>query len=289
MNFVAIDVETANADLASICQIGLVVCEGGETRSEWKTYVDPEDYFDSINVAIHGIDEAAVRGAPKFAQIIETLREYMDDAVAVCHTHFDRVALQQACQRSAVAMPSCSWLDSARVARRAWSECAWKGYGLYSVCRMLRYDFAHHDALEDAKAAAHILHCAARETGLDVEGWLKRVEQPIDPTASAADSRVARAGNPEGDLYGEVLVFTGTLRMPLREAADLATAIGCQVAGGVTKKTTLLVVGDQDVKKLAGHSKSAKHRRAEELIGQGHAITILRESDFRELIRATDQ
>ncbi len=32
-----------------------------------------------------------------------------------------------------------------------------------------------------------------------------------------------------------------------REAADMASKIGCQVASGVTKKTTILVVGDQDI------------------------------------------
>jgi DNA polymerase-3 subunit epsilon len=72
MNFVAIDVETANADMASICQIGLVKYVNGVPAEEWKTYVDPEDYFDGINVDIHGIDEAVVRGAPTFAELVDT-------------------------------------------------------------------------------------------------------------------------------------------------------------------------------------------------------------------------
>ena len=55
------------------------------------------------------------------------------------------------------------------------------------------------------------------------------------------------------------------------------------MAPNVNKKTTLLVVGDQDVKKLAGHKKSNKHRRAEDLISKGQDIRILRESDFKEL------
>jgi DNA polymerase-3 subunit epsilon len=45
------------------------------------------------------------------------------------------------------------------------------------------------------------------------------------------------------------------------------------------------VVGDQDVTRLAGHSKSSKHRKAEELIAKGVPIRILRESDFEELGR----
>lgn len=283
MNFVAIDVETANADMASICQIGLVKCENGILSDEWKTYVDPEDYFDGINVSIHGIDESVVKGAPTFPELADTLRSYLEGTVVVCHTHFDRVAMHQAAQRYGVNAPEITWLDSARIARRTWVECAWKGYGLYNVCKILGYDFKHHDALEDAKAAAHILIAAINKSGLDVEGWLKRVRQPIDPTASSSGSAIRREGNPEGALYGEVLVFTGTLEIPRREAADLAASIGCQVVSGVTKKTTMIVVGDQDIKKLAGHEKSSKHRKAEDLIGKGISIRILKESDFKEL------
>jgi DNA polymerase III subunit epsilon len=52
----------------------------------------------------------------------------------------------------------------------------------------------------------------------------------------------------------------------------------------VTKHTTLLVVGDQDVRKLAGHEKSAKHRKAEELIANGQRIRIISESDFQRIV-----
>lgn len=289
MNFVAIDVETANADMASICQIGLVKCENGTLSDEWKTYVDPEDYFDAFNVSIHGIDESVVKGAPKLPEIADVLRSYLEGTVVVCHTHFDRVAMCQATRRYGISEIECTWLDSARVARRAWKECAWKGYGLYNVCKILGYDFKHHDALEDAKAAAHILLAATKESGLDLNGWLKRVRQPIDPAKISSGPAIKREGNPEGAFYGEVLVFTGALEIPRREAADVAAFIGFQVASGVTKETTFLVVGDQDIKKLAGHERSSKHRKAEKLIQSGIPIRILKESDFKELARLSDE
>ena len=284
MGFVAIDVETANADLASICQIGAARFVDGALAEEWKTYVDPEDYFDEINVSIHGIDEAVVRGAPTFPNAAATLNQFLSGHVAVSHTHFDRVALGQAATRHNIVPPSCTWLDSARVARRAWSEFASSGYGLSNVCKTLGYQFKHHDALEDAKAAGHILLAAMAYSGLDLEGWLHRVRQPLDPESV----RIRRTGKPEGPLYGEVLVFTGALEIPRRQAADMAAHIGCHVAPNVTKTTTLLVVGDQDVQKLAGHTKSSKHRKTEALILKGQPIRILRESDFRELVELSD-
>lgn len=288
MDFVAIDVETANPDMASICQIGVADYRDGVLLEEWETLVDPDDYFDLMNVSIHGIDEEAVHGAPKFPEVADSLWPRLHDHIVVCHTHFDRVAIGQAVARHRLNLPSISWLDSARVARRTWKEVAWKGYGLYPLCQRLGYDFKHHNALADAKAAAHILLSAIRESGLDLQQWLQRVRQPIDPSASSA-APIRREGNPEGPLYGEVIVFTGALDIPRREAADLAAALGCNVAPTVSKKVTLLVVGDQDVSKLAGHAKSSKHRKAEELIAEGASIRIIRESDFRELVRLADE
>jgi DNA polymerase III subunit epsilon len=278
MNFASIDVETANADMATICQIGIAKYTHGELTGEWVSYVDPEDYFDDINVSIHGIDESTVRGAPKFPELTDKLRSLLEGTVVVCHTHFDRVAIHKAAQRYSVNIPECIWLDSAMVARRTWPECSRSGYGLLDVCFSIGYVFKHHDALEDAKAAANIVFAASREKGLDIYGWLVRVRQDIDPQKS-------REGDPEGPFFGEVIVFTGALEIPRREASDMAAKIGCNVEPGVTKNTTILVVGDQDIKKLAGHEKSSKHRKAEDLIKKGKLIRIVSESDFKEMVK----
>lgn len=285
MRFVAIDVETANADMSSICQIGVATFVQGQLSDEWTTLIDPEDYFDDVNVSIHGIEPKMVKGQPKFPQVAEQLRSILENTVSVCHTHFDRIALSRAYSKHGLSPVSTTWLDSARVVRRTWKDLAWKGYGLANVCHRIGYAFQHHNALEDAKAAGYVLLAALRESQLDPEQWQQRVAQPINPEQPSTSSSFQRDGNVEGDLYGEVLVFTGALELPRSEAADLAASVGCQVAPGVTRKTTILVVGDQDVARLAGHEKSSKHRKAEQLIAEGHRIRIVRETDFRTLVR----
>lgn len=54
---------------------------------------------------------------------------------------------------------------------------------------------------------------------------------------------------------------------------------GAGVEPGVTKTTIMLVVGDQDLDKLAGHENSSKHRKAEQLISAGRPIRIVGETD----------
>lgn len=282
MEFVAVDVETANPDAASICQIGIVGFQGGSVQGSWESLVNPEDYFDSFNVSIHGIDQPAVDGAPTFPQIFDTVREWLVGRVVASHTSFDRLALTRAAQKHGLEPVDCAWLDTAMVVRRAWPEFSQRGYRLANVASKFGIAFSHHNAQEDARAAGEILARAMKDTGMPVSGWLERVKRPISLLTTATG--VAAAGNPEGHLYGEVVVFTGALNIPRREAAQLAANAGCEVATSVGRSTTLLVIGDQDVRRLAGHEKSSKHRRAEELIGKGQAIRILGESDFRRLV-----
>ena len=284
LDFVAIDVETANADMASICQIGIAGFANGQVSYEWKTYVDPEDFFDSINTSIHGITAATVAGAPVFSAVARRVKAALEGNIVVTHTAFDRLALLQAGAGCETDPFSCKWLDTACVVRRSWKEYSRSGYGLQNMCDVIGYKFNHHDALEDAKAAGYILLAAVARTGLTVNAWLSRVKEPIDLTLA---DPIERTGNPNGALTGEVVVFTGALSLPRRIAADLAASIGCEVDAGVTKKTTILVVGDQDVQRLHGHEKSSKHRKAEDFIARGQTIRILRETDFRALTGGT--
>ena len=284
MDFIALDVETANSDMASICQIGVARFTDGHLVDSWSSLVDPQDWFSPVHISIHGIEPDAVIGQPTLPEIAEIIHSMLDGKVVVHHTHFDRVAILRAYAKHMLPVPQSIWLDSARVCRRTWSDIATSGYGLHDVCEKIGYQFKHHDALEDAKAAGHILLAAMAESGLTLEGVLQRVTQPLDPNKANYSENIKRDGAIDGPLYGEVVVFTGTLNIPRTEAANLAASIGCQVSPSVTMKTTLLIVGDQDITKLGGHDKSTKHRKAEDLIQQGHPIRILCESDFRFLI-----
>ncbi len=103
-------------------------------------------------------------------------------------------------------------------------------------------------------------------------------------SSTTAKSYTALEANPDGPLFGNIIVFTGTLSISRQEAAKLATFASCKVEAGVTKHTSLLVVGNQDIRVLAGAEKSAKHRKAEELIKKGQSIRIIGEGDFKRLI-----
>lgn len=280
MKFVMIDVETANPQMASICQIGVVGFENGQESFADSVFVDPEDYFHPINISIHGIGPEHVVGAPNFHHASRWLDGHLRDQIVISHTAFDRTALSQAASRYGILGQTCRWLDSARIARRAWPQYSESGFGLKNLAKDFGIRFRHHDALEDARAAGLIVLRAISDSGLDVEGWFARCAQPLSGPARS----VARTGDGDGPLVGETVVITGTLSQPRQRIADLIHEAGGAVDAGVTKRTTFLVVGDQDVDKLAGKDKSSKHMKAEELIGGGYPIRILQESDLFALL-----
>ena len=284
LTFNSIDVETANADRASICQIGIVHVREGKIEDQWQTLVNPEDWFDPWNVSIHGIEENDVRHSPTLPDVRGELRDRLRGSVLISHTSFDRVAFERAMVRYDLEKLRVTWLDSAKIARRAWPESYGRnGYGLGNIAKDLEISFRHHDALEDARAAAEIVLRACASTETDIEGWLRRVDLPIFTSSPRALS-AKREGKVEGALFGETILFSGALGIPRQKAADMAAGAGCNVVNSVSKKVTMLVVGIQDESNLKGYQKSSKHRKVEELIEKGVEIQILSENDYSELM-----
>jgi DNA polymerase-3 subunit epsilon len=179
MDFVVIDVETANADLSSICQVGIASFRDGALADSWVSLVNPQDHFSAANVSIHGIDNYQVKNAPTWAEVFPDIASRLQEEIVVSHTSFDRVALDRACSRSSLVACPCTWLDSARVVRIAWPEFSKSGYGLTNMAAHFGITYQAHDALEDARCAGLLLLRAVAETGLSPQQWLVRASQPI--------------------------------------------------------------------------------------------------------------
>ncbi|QYX56824.1 exonuclease [Roseovarius sp. SCSIO 43702] len=277
--FVALDVETACSDVASICQIGLACVEPDNQIQTFSMLVNPRTRFDPFNIQLHGIGPDHVADAPHFPDALESLLQLLTNHHLVQHSNFDKRAMNAACGFCGIDAPDLRWSDSVQIARRAWPELKGNGgHGLANLKRTLNLQFHHHDAGEDARAAAMVVLHAEAHLRLPFEDLIKPAPKKSFPAAITKD------GDPAGALAGSVVVFTGALGMSRNEAAELAARVGMTVKAGVTKQTTHLVVGDQDLTVLAGHTKSSKHRKAEEMQSGGHPIRIIGESDFKALV-----
>ena len=278
---VVVDVETANEMRGSICQIGIVVYENGNEIDAWETLIDPQDEFDWMNVSIHGITEEDVQGAPVIDDVLPILKNYFDGNMVATYGSFDRLAFDSALPD---AFSGVQWLDVTRIVRRTWKDFAYSGYNLANMCRHLGIDLNHHQALSDARAAGEIVFRAVAESGIALQEWPVRVNRAIFYQENKEKlKKLFKDANPDGALYGEVLVVTGTLSVPRMEFFKFANQHGCEIGNTVSKKTTMLVCGRQDPDKIKGEL-SRKERKTKELLESGHEIQILSEDDFRKLV-----
>ena len=81
MKYYSLDVETANPDQSSICQIGIVLMENGKVIDSWDWLIDPEDYFDYFNMMVHEIAPESVEGKPTFPEKYDTLCNILSNNV----------------------------------------------------------------------------------------------------------------------------------------------------------------------------------------------------------------
>ena len=156
LTFNVIDVETANPKWATICQIGVVRVVNGRILDEWETLVDPETYFHWRNTKIHGISDYDVLDAPTLPDIWDELDRVVSGRLLISHTHFDRSALNKAAARYRMNRLNARWDDSCAIARNAWPNMP-GGHNLKNLAKRLGIRFNHHDALEDARAAATVV------------------------------------------------------------------------------------------------------------------------------------
>ena len=178
-DFIAIDVETANNDPGSICQIGFARFAGGALVDNWAWLIHPQTWFSSHNTAIHGIRAADVAQAPSWDDVYDEIAALLAGRIVVSHTAFDVTATARACARYDRPLLGAQWLDSARVARRAFAQFARRGWGLASLSEYLAIEFDHHDAGEDARAAGLVVLAAVEASGRSVADWLTDAHRPL--------------------------------------------------------------------------------------------------------------
>lgn len=168
LDFVAFDVETANGNWGSICQLGAVkFIDGVETeRVSWLCCPPPGlDTFDPFNVNIHGISHDDVAAEPAFAERVGDLVSFIGDLPIVAHNaQFDATALRQACVASGVDVPHI--LFACTLAQSRASSLGVRDHKLPTVSEHLGVTLdKHHDACADAAACGEVLVELARRAG----------------------------------------------------------------------------------------------------------------------------
>ena len=107
MNFTAIDVETADSNRWSICQIGLVKVRQGVIADAFSLLIrPPENRYSRMNTQVHGINAEITMDAPTFDEIWQDLLPHIEGQLLVAHNApFDIECLNQTLEYYSIEKP----------------------------------------------------------------------------------------------------------------------------------------------------------------------------------------
>lgn len=122
--FAFVDLEMTGLDAAKdrVVEVCVERVRGGVVEGRLHTLVRPENLIDEAavgNVHVHGIDGAALLGAPTFADLKDQVAALFDGAVLVAHgASWDVAFLEAEMARAGRPMPLLHYVDTLNLSRR---------------------------------------------------------------------------------------------------------------------------------------------------------------------------
>ena len=143
---VCVDVETTGLSPdrgARVCEIALLRSEGNREVSRFQSLVHPQQPMPPEVIAVHGITDEMVAGAPAFADLLPELRDLLRGAVVVGHNvHFDLRFLRHEWHVAGEALPECAAIDTLALAR-TYFEFPRNGLGAIAASLGITHTSAH--------------------------------------------------------------------------------------------------------------------------------------------------
>lgn len=161
MDFIALDIETADAANSRPCSIGIVLVQNEEITKRLYFLINPETDFSPYAVRIHGITEETVEDAPLFPAVWDEIAPYVEQYPIVAHNaSYDFGVIKKASAHYNIRLPEISYICTMQLAKEVLQL---EHYTLESVCSLLGVkNDSPHNALSDAEACANAFIALSR-------------------------------------------------------------------------------------------------------------------------------
>lgn len=156
MKFITIDFETANANLDSVCSLGVVKVEDDKVTLK-EFLINPNQPFSLFNVSIHNIKESDVVDAPTFDIVWNEIKSEFENTTIYAHNaQFDLAVLKACLSRYNLEIPNIKYGCSLQISRKLWKD-ELVNHRLSTITKFLEINHNHHNALSDAYACVEII------------------------------------------------------------------------------------------------------------------------------------
>ena len=189
---IVLDTETTGFDPKTgdrLIEVGCIEIEDLlPTGRTFHRFVNPQRLIPADATRVHGITDDKVKDAPKFAEIVADLAEFIGDAPVIAHNaQFDRNFIDYEYRLCGhVLLPEGRWIDTLQLAQKRWPGMP---NSLDALCKRYKVSLADrsfHGALIDARLLAEVY--------LELRGGKERVLDLSSRRESRAVAGGAEAG-----------------------------------------------------------------------------------------------
>ncbi len=289
-DYVVVDIETTglSPQYDEIIEIAAIKYKSGEKVDVFSTLVKPEYEIDEYITELTGITNEMVATAPKIGDCIAGFKEFIGNEIIVGYNvNFDINFLYDNLLECRDEKLSNDFVDVMRIAKRVLPELS--HYRQKDIAKYygILIDGAH-------RAEADCLMCnecfenlknQIRAKGMTLDAFIHSYKFSHNGVSAKDISTEKTEFNEGHPLFGKVCVFTGTLeKMQRKEAMQLVADLGGIPGDGITKKTSYLILGNNDYCKTIKDGKSSKQKKAEKMILEGADLQIIPEAVFYDIV-----
>lgn len=156
-DFAAIDFETANEQMSSICSVGIVIVRNGIICDRFYSLIQPEpNYYTYGNSNVHGLTYEDTINADVFSKVWMQIGPLIGELPLVAHNKgFDETCLKAVFKTYRMDYPDYRFYCTLAASRRQLRHLP--NHQLHTVAEDCGYILTnHHNALADAEACAEI-------------------------------------------------------------------------------------------------------------------------------------
>lgn len=295
---VAFDIEILNQDPTSLCAIGIVELVDLKVQSTYYSLIKPRNLsYDAYRYKIHKIKPQSLYHEKMFHEVWQDIQHYFEDSIVVAHDiQGDMMHLREVLKQNHIPYPKLLMSCTNVLAHLVYPDL--KKYNLIELSHYIGYDFKAHQALEDAKATAHLLVKMIEEKGCQTLkelhdsfhlefGEMKKNYYRNLISPELAPQLLELTHKEEAFLYHQSVCFTGKLSMPKEILEEKAKSVSALSSHQVSLQTNYLVIGEKGFYKVRFGKENKKVKKALQLIKKGQDLKIINEKEFIQLLEQT--
>lgn len=285
-DYTIIDIETTGLSLEwdEIIELSALKIRSNNIVDRFTTLIKPDKKINGFITNLTGITNEMLESAPKIKTILKNFVEFIgDDIVVGFNVNFDINFIYDKNKNLYGKIFKNNFIDLYRIAKKALQL---DKYRLIDIANYYQIDInGAHRATKDCEITYQIFNNLKSEILSKYDNVKDFYKQNWTSDFYATDIKTNKTNFDTSNIfYDKYCVFTGTLKIPRKDAMQIIVDLGGHCSDNINKKTNFLIMGIQDYSKTVTTEKSRKMLKVEDAILKGQDITIIPEDMFYQLL-----